>query len=365
MGKDLHRKPFDEGTQIKLALYENYIKEWLPVFLAKKYCIYQTINIFDFFAGPGVDQTGQKGSPLLTIDALQQYFPQIVENSLEVNLFFNEFSKNKLEQLKVAISERKLDKRPVNIFYSNDDFQQAFERYYPQMTTEKTANFLFLDQNGIKQISEIVFKSILELPATDFLFFISSSIVNRFSDHPAIKKYINIPKSKISTCNHLHIHREILDYYRGQIPSNKEYYLAPFTIKKGANIYGLIFGSGHILGIDKFLATCWKIDPQRGEANFDIDNDGINENQPSLFQDMNRSKKRKVFENDLQGKILNGELQTNKEVYTYALSNGFLPSHAREAVTALKKAKKLPKQQICISYQSCKWDKPEQYIRLS
>ena len=365
MGKDLHRKPFDEGTQVKLALYENYIKEWLPVFLAKKDCIYRTINLFDFFAGPGVDKTGQKGSPLLTIDALHRYFPQIIDQSLEVNLFLNEFSKTKIEQLKATIFEQKLDKKPINIFYSSDDFQQAFERYYPKMEAEKTANFLFLDQNGIKQVSGPVFQSILELPVTDFLFFISSSFVHRFSEQPSVKKYIDIPKSKLSTCNYLHIHRKILEYYRQQIPEGKKYSLAPFTIKKGANVYGLIFGSGHMLGIEKFLTTCWKIDPQRGEANFDIDNDQLNETQPCLFQEMNKSKKQNVFEHELKEKILNGELTTNKQVYVYTLSNGFLPTHAREAVKALKKEKKLPKQPFYLSYKSCKWDKEEQPIQLS
>jgi hypothetical protein len=36
MGNDFHSKPFDEGTQTKLIIFEEYIKEWLPVFLKKE-----------------------------------------------------------------------------------------------------------------------------------------------------------------------------------------------------------------------------------------------------------------------------------------------------------------------------------------
>ncbi|HUF48090.1 MAG TPA: three-Cys-motif partner protein TcmP [Vicinamibacterales bacterium] len=62
----------------------------------------------------------------------------------------------------------------------------------------------------------------------------------------------------------------ILDYYRGLLPRAADYFLAPFSIKKNANIYGLIFGSGHPLGMDKFLQVAWKKDEIAGEADFDI-----------------------------------------------------------------------------------------------
>lgn len=31
-------KPFDEGTKVKLEIFREYFKEWLPVFLSKKKC---------------------------------------------------------------------------------------------------------------------------------------------------------------------------------------------------------------------------------------------------------------------------------------------------------------------------------------
>jgi hypothetical protein len=60
MAKDLHETKFDEATNVKLAIYRDYLKEWLPVFLAKEEPIWTTINIFDFFAGPGTDAIGTK-----------------------------------------------------------------------------------------------------------------------------------------------------------------------------------------------------------------------------------------------------------------------------------------------------------------
>ena len=133
------------------------------------------------------------------------------------------------------------------------------------------------------------------------------------------------------------IHRSVVNYYRSLIPNNLEYYVVPFSIKKGSNIYGLIFGTHHLKGVYKFLLICWNQDPQRGEANFDIDKEKINPEKPSLFIEFNKPKKLLLYEKELQKKILNKELLTDKDVVIYSLINGFLPKHAKEIVSKLKK----------------------------
>ncbi len=354
MGRDLHKTAFDEGTKLKLCLYEAYIKEWLPVFLSKRRPIYNPINIFDFFAGPGGDSEGTKGSPIIAIEALYPYLSNIILNSLTVNLYFNDSSVRKINKLKKTISTMGMEDKPFDIHYSTRDSQEAFDHYFPFMVIGNATNFLFLDQSGIKQITTPVFKRIIALPTTDFLFFISSSTINRFYDHPEIKKYIDISEEAILSRRYLHIHRVVLDYYRSLIPESDDLQLIPFTIKKGSNIYGLIFGSRHVLGIEKFLCECWKVDPQRGEANFDIDKDGIKLMEPSLFTWMDKPKRLQVFEDNLAQEILEQRIRTNKEIYSYTLQSGFLPQHARNVVGELIKRKKLPKQRLNISYTSCK-----------
>lgn len=359
MPKDLHKKPFDEGTIIKLALYENYLKEWLPVFLSKSIPQFNTINIFDFFAGPGLDKNKQKGSPLITINLLKSYINTIVTNKQTISLYFNDKDKKKIKQLKQNIDAITYPLSSLNINYASEDFLNIFTSYLPIMSKTSTANFLFLDQTGIKHITNEIFKSIIALPATDFMFFISSSTLHRFNEHKDIGKYIKIDNNETISTQYYHIHRSVLEYYRNLIPEDKQYYLAPFSIKKNANVYGLIFGTGHLLGIDKFLTQCWKMDAITGEANFDIDNDRIDPARPSLFETLNKPKKIQVFENELVSKVLSKELCTNKGIYLYSLYNGFLAQHARKIMSKLISSGDLPKQKINISYNSCKYGTPE------
>ena len=67
---DFHDNPFDEGTLIKLDIFELYLREWLPVFLASTKYNWRELHIFDFFAGPGTDPRGQLGSPLRILQQL-------------------------------------------------------------------------------------------------------------------------------------------------------------------------------------------------------------------------------------------------------------------------------------------------------
>jgi len=51
-----HDKVFDDSTQLKLAIFQGYIRKWLPVFLTQYgggRKNFQQVNIYDFFAGPG------------------------------------------------------------------------------------------------------------------------------------------------------------------------------------------------------------------------------------------------------------------------------------------------------------------------
>ncbi|WP_082293886.1 hypothetical protein [Leptospira santarosai] len=69
--KDLHKDAFGDSTLTKLFLYQSYLEAWLPTFIMQDR--FRTIQIFDFFAGPGYDKTGQPGSPILTLETILKF----------------------------------------------------------------------------------------------------------------------------------------------------------------------------------------------------------------------------------------------------------------------------------------------------
>jgi three-Cys-motif partner protein len=257
---------------------------------------------------------------------------------VKIKIVFNEFRQDKYARLAENI-DSVANYALYEVKSHNEDFLNILNQYYDSMN--HTANFLFLDQNGIKQITEDVFQKLIALKSTDFLFFISSSFIKRFAELEEFKRYLKITKQDLEGKSYYHIHRIVLNYYRSLIPGSKKYFLAPFSIKKPAGIYGLIFGSNHMYGIEKFLNVCWKHDKLTGEANFDIDNENIDLSRPSLYPEFNIPSKRQVFENNLRKEILSAGLKTNIEVYLFALNEGFLMRDANTVLQGLKSGKKI------------------------
>lgn len=346
MGKNIHAEPFDEGTHIKLYILQEYLKEWFPVFIAKKELHWDKIFVYDFFCGPGKDVNGSYGSPLIIMKELGEYCERIREKGLVVSVHFNDMELGKVKELRGNIEEfMRTSCDPfcakdcaLDIAYSNDDFELLFSEKYPEMKRfSEYPHFLFLDQNGIKYVTDNVIRKIISLDRCDFMFFISSSYLRRFADVPEFQKYLRISGEVFDGEDFFHCHRIVFNYYKRLLLNCHSCFLAPFSIKKGGNIYGLIFGSKNMLGIEKFLKIGWGLNGQTGDANFDIDDEKINPRMPSLFDDMNRSTKLKEFEDALVLDIKSGKLKTNREVYLFAFDRGCLPKHANDVLRRLIK----------------------------
>ena len=130
----------------------------------------------------------------------------------------------------------------------------------------------------------------------------------------------------------------IADYFRSLIPEDKEYYLHSFTIQKGSNYYGLIFGSNHTLGMEKFLKVCWSEDQLAGESNCNINNDY---EIGSLFYNPTFSNKKQNVYNIVKDKILKKEIISNIEGLKFVLSQGCEPKLFVDVVKDLMNSKQI------------------------
>lgn len=326
-----HDKPFEPGTLTKLRIFELYTQEWVPVFLSKPDPRFE-VHIFDFFCGPGTDSIGQHGSPLRILDVLCAYQKQGLAGwgraILTVHLF--DADAEKIAQLTKTI--RRLGDAPsgVNLDIRAIPFAMALDEYEPILRNSDAAKLLIIDQFGVEEVSDEVFDRLVSFPRTDFIFFLSSSTLHRFRDHPAIKQKIERPE------DWYHVHRAAVEYYRNRLPKKSGYFLAPFSIKKGSNIYGVIFGSQHPLGIDKFLRIAWRTDENFGEANFDIDRENIAPGERLLALDEVRPKKVVAFERDLETALRAGAMCDEADLCRFCLEAGLTRQHATPVLQRLK-----------------------------
>lgn len=345
MAKNINKTVFDDATKLKLDIFGECFEQWLPVFNNNNFI--ESVYIFDFFAGSGKDIADNFGSPIILLDKARGKDCQYCKNAKKkIKFIFNDSHKDKSNELKQNIekylAECKDKNNCTNCVYEyevlNYNFQDIFTN--PEITrileNKNLGKFILLDQYGFSQIDESIFKKLISYPKTDFIFFISTAYISRFREHPNIKKYINTSKIDFDNIRPNEIHRAVADYFRDLIPKGKEYYLHHFSIQKErkGNYYGLIFGTNHTLGMEKFLKVCWKEDPFSGEANYNIDN---NYEKGSLFEQLGENVKKDEVKETIKQKILSKEITDNITGLIFAIKNGCEPIVFTEVVLQLEK----------------------------
>ncbi len=272
--KNLHDKPFDESTIAKLEIFEDYAQAWIPTFVMQSV---GNICIFDFFAGTGYDKNGIAGSPIRILEKIKEQVVHISQKKVKVKVYLNEFDSKKFELLKRAcddyIRENEHVGTAVETHFSNEDFEDLFPKLIPII--REFPSLVYLDQNGIKFLSEKYFLELEKTQQTDFLYFVSASYFWRFGEIGEFKNHLELDMAEAKKNPYKFIHRSIIKQLKEKLPKKSKLQLYPFSIKKGANIYGIIFGASHPRAIEKFLSVAWKRNEINGEANFDIDDDSL------------------------------------------------------------------------------------------
>lgn len=333
MGKHrFHLEPYDAGTLAKLEVFEAYCEAWIPVFLSRPDPPFPAIHIFDFFCGPGSDAEGTPGSPLRILRQLKEYHASgrlHGWDKVAVHVHFSDAQKSKCAALTERLKASDWAVPGVSVKVSPVCFEEALVNHRSILDDRQAAKLLIIDQFGVNAVTDEIFVRLMAMPRTDFIFFLSSSTLHRFRDHPSIKVKIERPESSYD------VHRVAFDHFKAIAASN--YFLGRFSIKKPTgNIYGLIFGSAHPLGIHKFLEVAWQNDALTGEANFDIDRDNISPTAPFLpFAEL-RPKKVQAFEQDLEEAIRAGTVRDESDLIRLAIENGMSPRHCSPVIKKLK-----------------------------
>ena len=342
--KNIHIEPFDKGTITKLEIFEDYAQAWIPTFVMQQHV--KEIHIFDFFSGPGYDSKSVPGSPIRLLDKVNEHLGIILSKKTKIVLHLNEFEPTKKKQLKFELLKENcnayINRNPkFKYFLTINFYNEAAENLFFKLTSyiSKYPSLVYLDQNGVKFISQKYINKLEELRTTDFLYFVSSSFFKRYGKTEEFRKSLQIDVSELEAEEYRNIHRLVLNKMKSRLPETTELKLFPFSIKKNTNIYGIVFGSKNYAAVNKFLTIAWKRNELNGEANFDIDNDNT-KNQLTLFDDKRMTKIEK-FQSDLEYKLLEKNSVTNKEVLIYTYQCGHIPKHAEVVLKKLKKEAKL------------------------
>ena len=330
--RSFHKEPYDAGTLTKLQIFESYIEAWIPVFTSQPHPHFPEIHLFDFFSGPGTDAAGVLGSPLRILRQLKSYQASgrlHGWNKVRVNVNLSDANSGKVAELAEVVSRAEWQIPGVTTQVQLLKFEDALAKHARILESSNSAKLLIIDPFGVNDVSDEVFRKLISLPKSDFIFFVPSTTLNRFRDHASIKVKIDRPEDSYD------VHRCAFDHFK--VICGATYFLGRFSIRKPkGNIYGLIFGSRHQLGIHKFLEIAWGNDAIQGEANFDIDRENVAPGELLLPMAEMRPRKIQIFEQDLEAALRSGSLRNEADLIRFNIESGMISRHCRSVLRKLK-----------------------------
>lgn len=348
--KEFH-KSHSNGTKTKLEIFDRYFRESLPVFVHSS--AFDDIYIYDLFAGKGKDENGENGTSLNILGGIIPYCEAIKLKGKNIYVILNDkeesdaLSENVTEFLNLCDKDCAIGdcilKLDENLIVKSNDFEEYFnERIYPRLKDKKkAAKIIFLDPFNFI-MNEALFEKLTSLKSTDFICFMPSFYLRRFKNTNAFdtfikKENLNFDETRPNEC-----HRVIASYF-GTLVKDKEYYIGHFSIKYDTNYYGVVFGSSHTFGAEKFQKVCWGLDPITGEADYNIDRALTYGGKTVLFEEYSVPEKTKKFKDELRKNILNGVIKTDLEAYKFALKKRCLPKMSVDVLKELMKENKIEK----------------------
>lgn len=337
-----HKNPFDEATLEKLEIFQQYAKEWLPVFLAPRSTWPKELHIFDFFAGPGKSGNNEWGTPLLVLDEIKRTTLNPANaygwKTRKIHLHLFDRKASNIAKLKEN-TEQFLNEQWAGVNYPAPEihiaplpFPDSLFDHSAILQNPDFAKYLLLDQFGVSLITPDILRSLANYPTTDIIMFMASNFFSRFSQHTITQSFGidgRLPKHKI--------HNEVFSKLKSFDTGGKKY-MAPFSLKKeSSNIYGIIFLSSAWQGIDKFLKICWDMDQQNGEANYFIEDDDKGGILPGIDFSVVPLSKTERFEKDLSEKLAAGDFKNEHELAEFCYDRCMRPMHCSATLKRLKK----------------------------
>jgi three-Cys-motif partner protein len=329
-----------EHSEAKVNLYGTYLAKYLNILARNPYV--ERVFLFDLLCGEGIYGNGEKGSPIIALEAIKNHFYANNQSCPNMTVWLNDigFSEFEPDLLKIKRVERFGGSifRPsnVDIEFKNEDYETIYPKAVKLVnSSHKAKGLFFIDPYGYKAIKPDDIRNMLVGNNTEVLLWLPISFMYRFSNTATqntfpggepLRDFIftlfgNTPPLFKSVYDFI---EKITDSFRTFL-KDLDIFVDSFTLERGGgNIYCLFFFTSHIKGYETMLATKWDMDENRGK--------GFTRIKALSFSEVQLS----GYPQKLQQFITSGNTRTNSEVYKFGLINGFLPKHTNEILKGWK-----------------------------
>ena len=259
--------PLEDHTVGKHEVLRHYLDAWLPIMLSRN----ERVLFIDAFAGPGEYSGGERGSPVVALDAFRRHNSRSMMTG-DMSFVFIEKEPQRAQHLAQVIDGIR-GRLPANC--QVDVFQGTFTHEMTnaldaiESQNQKLApSFVMVDPFGVSDTPMSLIERILQNPKSEVYISFMYEAINRFKETPEFSN----PLDELFGCSEWRNGIEVSDHearksffydlYKGQLRASGATYVLHFELYEGQRIkYALFFATNHDLGCDKMKQAMWKVAP--------------------------------------------------------------------------------------------------------
>lgn len=262
-------------TRAKHQILRRYLNAWLPIISSTS----QEVLFLDSFAGPGIYEGGEDGSPIIALKALIEHAHLHVIKS-KVHFVFFEAKKKRAAKLESVV-------QPLRSGLPQGSTAVVLQGKYSELMTNAlneldakraklAPSLVFIDPFGVSGLPITLVRRILATRSCEVLINFMVGYAHRFISTPEFEKHLDdvfgVPDWREAQALVGHERTDFLRrLYITQLTlpgiSGRAEYARAFSMLDGGKrpIYDLVFATNHVRGIDRMKDALWKVDGVTGE----------------------------------------------------------------------------------------------------
>jgi three-Cys-motif partner protein len=269
--------PLDPHSKVKHVILRRHLDAWLPIMTRS----FPKLLYVDGFAGPGIYETGEPGSPVIALraaifnKALKAKPPDCELGFLFIEERADRASRLKDEVKKVTAAEPL--PRWVKYYVAEGEFEAVMTSRFDHWSLRgRRPMFVFIDPFGYSGLPMLLIKRIACVPHSECLITFTYKSINRWAIHgdPQREEHLDALFGTPNWRVYRGDEAGMVDLYRRQLLAEGGFrYNCTFKMKDrlGVTEYFLAFGTNEPKGLTVMKAAMWKADPRMGRVFSDAD----------------------------------------------------------------------------------------------
>ena len=262
----------DPHGRAKHLILQRHLDAWLPI-MGRSFA---ELLYVDGFAGPGIYEGGEPGSPIIALRAALFHKAFTTKPPKAVlRFFFIEERADRVERLKAeiaALASQQSIPTWIKHFVAHGEFEPVMKKSFPNLSNAgRRPMFVFIDPFGYSGLPMELIARIAGVPHSECLINFTYKSIGRWGGHGDPKKEAHLdalygtPTWRERWGNE----EAMVDLYRDQLAKLGGFrYICAFKMKDARNVteYFLAFATNEPKGLTVMKRAMWKADPQTGRV---------------------------------------------------------------------------------------------------